>query len=672
MGIVRHLASMRTRRLFIRVLLAPMMVVGILTFTSQAASASKTDVIGQIACSLSATVRFSPPLKLSGGGTNPSRIAGTLSLCVDASGTPEPFSSTRLRGIFSSSPISCASSTQTGATLSALIRWRGNGPFARGVAPTTLSGGRSTGSFPGAVVFNLRVSSTLGQSCAGRGMRSAMVSGTISMGQTSGGPTTTTITGSAATCSFSGTTTFTPPLTASGGGTQSSIDATLSGCTTNSGIVEGFGTPQMQGTFASSPFTCSSSSPTNAVLSAVINWNGSKAWPSGDIASTTVDGSSATGSFPGAAVMSLQVPSDVATACTDGAVSTDSVSGTMTVGPACGEVGKPLSIYPIVPPICGAQNYLPTSVTSGADGALWFTTYTDNLIGRTTTAGVTTFYRVPTKNNGVVWGNGGMTSGSDGALWYIANSGLDIGRITTSGSVSTFPLPSGIGSANAITSGPDGALWFVVGNNGGSNAIGQITTSGQFTIFTDPSLGTANWNASDHRELWDITKGPDGALWFSSEYASNLNAGSWIGRITTSGVVTQHKIPFPVNPGPLTAGPDGAIWFAGINFNGGNVIGRVTTSGVFSEYAGQPGQIGQVLGLTAGPDGALWFTNYSVPGDFGFYPYPSIGRLTTAGVFTTYGSPYVTEGAMGITPGSDGAIWFIDHLNDSLGRITVP
>jgi streptogramin lyase len=32
----------------------------------------------------------------------------------------------------------------------------------------------------------------------------------------------------------------------------------------------------------------------------------------------------------------------------------------------------------------------------------------------------------------------------------------------------------------------------------------------------------------------------------------------------------------------------------------------------------------------------------------------------------------VTEGAMGITTGSDGAIWFNDHLNDSLGRITVP
>ncbi len=230
----------------------------------------------------------------------------------------------------------------------------------------------------------------------------------------------------------------------------------------------------------------------------------------------------------------------------------------------------------------------------------------------------------------------------------------------------------GIGLANAITSGPDGALWVAINNDSGNNAIGRLTTSGQFTIFASPALGTTNWNASNHRELWDITKGPDGALWFSSENASNLNDGSWIGRISTAGVVTQYPIPFGLNPGPLTAGPDGAIWFAGIDINGGNAIGRVTTSGVFSEYSGQPGQIGQVLGLTAGPDGALWFTNYSVPGDTGFYPYPPIGRITTGGTITTYGSAYDEEGAMAITAGPDGAMWFNDHLNDTLGRITVP
>jgi virginiamycin B lyase len=331
-----------------------------------------------------------------------------------------------------------------------------------------------------------------------------------------------------------------------------------------------------------------------------------------------------------------------------------------------------LIVYSMGSATCKGKTYMPTSVATGRDGALWFTTYKSALIGRTTTAGVTTFYRVPATWNGV-WGNGGITSGSDGALWFIANSGLDIGRITTSGSVSTFLLPPGIGLATAITSGPDGALWFTVYNSsGGPNAIGRITTTGQFTIFTDPGLGTGNWQSPTHRALPDITSA-DGALWFTCEYASNVvgPGAASIGRITTAGVVTSYPIPFNANPGPLTAGPDGAIWFAGADAFGGNGIGRVTPSGVFSEFSGS-GKIGQVLGLAAGPDGALWFTNYSVPGDTGYRPYAPIGRITTKGTVTTYGSPSVEKGAMGITAGSDGGVWFIDHLNDTIGRVSVP
>lgn len=474
-------------------------------------------------------------------------------------------------------------------------------------------------------------------------------------------------------CSLSGVVHFSPPLTRSGGGTHASrVTATLSYCTYNSGIVEAVYSAHLGGIFASSPFSCSSSSPTGAALSATVRWH-AKAWPHGGIGPTTVERGSASGSFAGSAVVSLYMPPALASGCAGGKIRSAIVSGTISIGQECGGVDGPLTEYPMVPPICGGQNYMPTSITTGSDGALWFTTNRHALIGRMTTAGVTTLYPLPYMWDGE-WGNGGITSGSDGALWFIANSGLAIGRITTSGSVSTFPLPARSGLADAITSGPDGALWFTVYNNAGPNAIGQLTTSGTMTLFTDPSLGTGDWSSSDHRELTDITSGPDGALWFTSEYASNIvgPGAASIGRITTSGVVSEFPIPFDANPGPLTTGPDGAIWFAGSDFFGGNSIGRVTTSGQFSEYGGSSGDIGQVLGLTAGPDGALWFTNYSVPGDTGFAPYPPIGRITTDGTITTYGSPYVEEGAMGITAGPDGAVWFNDHLNDSIGRVSVP
>src|SRR5438876_4943936 len=53
-----------------------------------------------------------------------------------------------------------------------------------------------------------------------------------------------------------------------------------------------------------------------------------------------------------------------------------------------------------------------------------------------------------------------------------------------------------------------------------------------------------------------ITAGPDGALWFT-ERSSNR-----IGRITTTGVITEYTIP-TANSGPqaITVGPDGALWF---------------------------------------------------------------------------------------------------------------
>jgi virginiamycin B lyase len=345
------------------------------------------------------------------------------------------------------------------------------------------------------------------------------------------------------------------------------------------------------------------------------------------------------------------------------------VSGTLSIGQACGGTDGPVTVYPIAPPICGTQGYAPTSITSGPDGALWFTTYDANLIGRMTTAGITTFFPAPLGGQGT-WGNGGITVGSDGALWFLANSDGAVGRITTSGSVSTFPIPTGSGFATAITSGPDGALWFTLENSSGPNAIGQITTSGQITIHTDPSLGTGDWSTSAHRYLWDIASGPDGALWISGAYASNIvgPGAASIWRMSTSGVVTGYPIPFNADPTALAAGPDGAIWFG---TNGDGMIGRVTTSGVFSEFSGSPGDCGQVLGITAGPDGAVWFTNYTVPGDSGYTPYPPVVRISTDGTMTTYNDPGV-EGAMGITAGPDGAVWFNDHLNDAIGRISVP
>ena len=479
----------------------------------------------------------------------------------------------------------------------------------------------------------------------------------------------------AATCSVSGLVSFSHVLSASGGGTAGArIAATLSGCVSDSLVVEGISSATLTGRFSSSPFACGSSSPTGAPVSARIRWH-ARVWPRGGLAPTSLVDGGSSGSFAGAALLRLDVPGVISAGCGGGVRST-TVSGTVELGPMCGHVGNPISIYVIAPPICGAPPDSATSITSGPDGALWFPLNDGRLIGRMTPSGSTTTYPSPI-SGGATWGNGGITVGSDGALWYLANG--EVGRIATDGSTTAYPLPPGLGGPVALTAGPDGALWFVY-NSLTANGIGRLTPSGQFTSFTDPSLGSSDWNNANHRDLMNITTGPDGALWFAMFNAGTSPATGWIGRISTAGVVSTFSVPFPSQPEELTTGPDGAIWFAGPPvcwrvsaspnvWTCHDALGRLSLSGSFSQFTSSTGQIGLVMGITAGPDGALWFTNYNSPGQQ--FVAPPVARITTDGTITGYSDPGM-QGTQGITVGPDGALWFSDLFNGTIGRVSVP
>jgi virginiamycin B lyase len=67
--------------------------------------------------------------------------------------------------------------------------------------------------------------------------------------------------------------------------------------------------------------------------------------------------------------------------------------------------------------------------------------------------------------------------------------------------------------------------------------------------------------------------GRDGALWYT-ESGPSANA---IGRMTTGGVVPNHfPVPTPGSePFDITTGPDGALWFTEFL---GNKIGRIETA----------------------------------------------------------------------------------------------
>jgi streptogramin lyase len=95
----------------------------------------------------------------------------------------------------------------------------------------------------------------------------------------------------------------------------------------------------------------------------------------------------------------------------------------------------------------------------------------------------------------------GITSGSDGAVWFTEQG--DIGRSDTSGNITNDSVGGAAPNTDYIVAGPDGALWFT---DSGNNAIGRITTSGSVTEYPLPTLNAAPTG---------ITVGPDGNIWFT-------------------------------------------------------------------------------------------------------------------------------------------------------------
>ncbi|HEX9132639.1 MAG TPA: Virginiamycin B lyase [Ktedonobacteraceae bacterium] len=307
----------------------------------------------------------------------------------------------------------------------------------------------------------------------------------------------------------------------------------------------------------------------------------------------------------------------------------------------------------------------PNGITTGPEGALWFTEAGSGKIGRVTTSGAITELTL-TGGSASGFGSHPITKGPDGALWFVEQSTGTIGRLTTTGVFSQFNLPGNINkdevieSAKSITAGPDGALWFTSQNKSPvtftivSGQLGRITTSGSITEFTLPSGGTRR--TTPHPI--DITTGPDGALWFTDPNLSK------IGRITTSGSLTQFTSP-QADPIGITTGPDGASWFTATFFPAAKV-GRVTTAGVFTIFTIASSADGVSAGesIATGPDGKLWFSDYDSTLSRG-----SILSITTAGTVKAF--PFPTLNVIdGITAGPDAKMWFTStNLSTNVGSV---
>lgn len=68
----------------------------------------------------------------------------------------------------------------------------------------------------------------------------------------------------------------------------------------------------------------------------------------------------------------------------------------------------------------------------------------------------------------------GIAAGSDGALWFTGYSSNEIGRMTIEGVLTKIAVPTHASVPYHITSSPDGSLWFTEQKG---NMVGQIHLS---------------------------------------------------------------------------------------------------------------------------------------------------------------------------------------------------
>jgi virginiamycin B lyase len=274
-----------------------------------------------------------------------------------------------------------------------------------------------------------------------------------------------------------------------------------------------------------------------------------------------------------------------------------------------------------------------------------------------------------------------LAPGPEQSLWLVQSSEYAsegfIERVTPAGVMTGFFLLPGIANPGDIAEGPDQDMWLT--NDGyvilehndemeEPNTIDRITPSGRITQYPIPNSATGPAPSYPYGPA-GIAADNSGNMWFTDQRPSKN--GTFIGRITTSGTVSEFPIPTGVGPDlpqsslPLgiALGAEGDMWFTdqGQNAENRNFIGRIAPSGVITEFP-VPTPESMPTAIALGADGNMWFTEPNVS---------KIGRITPEGVITEFPVPSVNDSLTGLTLAPDGNIWFTGNPSvDPFGLIT--
>lgn len=178
-----------------------------------------------------------------------------------------------------------------------------------------------------------------------------------------------------------------------------------------------------------------------------------------------------------------------------------------------------------------------------------------------------------------------LVTGPDGNVWWTYHGTGPVLNPLIGNSLGLLTLPPDNNALfTAVTVGPDKDMWFYGEVFRGPllvSSFARYTTSGKY-------LGTIGLSTSISVNQNAVT-GPDGAIWVTDQFFPNNQNTFAIGRITSTGAVTNYPLPNPridnAEPEDITVGGDGALWFTiSIDNFKSSAVGRITTSGQLTEY----------------------------------------------------------------------------------------
>ena len=233
-------------------------------------------------------------------------------------------------------------------------------------------------------------------------------------------------------------------------------------------------------------------------------------------------------------------------------------------------------------PISGASIH---AIAPGGDGNMWFADFHSDKIGRVSVRGKFKTFDTsanPTQSNQ-------MVAGGDGSLWFVTDQ-AGIGHATTLGKTTYFSIANNATQPTALTVGPSNEIWYAewIGPN-----VGYIANNGTAHEFAAGFGSNSN--------TFGIAYGSDGRIWFCDPQNQRISA------INTDGSgLTHYSAGLTGQADSIVAGPDGNLYFGEFS----SAIGKITTSGTITEYP-LPHSEGSfpVLGIAVGPDNNIWFSN---------------------------------------------------------------